>query len=420
MTESEVAAASPASTSEPTHCPYRRVSDLLQRLSPGKMRVALFVGAGCPLSIRIKADGGATAPLIPDISGLTASVRKQLEADKAINPIAEQAWDRLKTRGISNPNVEHLLSHIRTLKSLCGDGSVDGFTKEDLNNLDSAICSIIRSIVDKDHSDTKTPYHALASWIQAIPRDRPVEIFSTNYDLLLEQALEDVGVPYFDGFVGSHTAFLDHEAFEKDDLPTRWTRFWKLHGSVNWWLTGEAKVRRSRDEIKGEQLLIYPSHLKYDQSRKMPYYSMFDRLRTFFRSDQCFIITIGYSFADEHINDYIAQGLKGNPNAACFAMVYNDLADAPNAVALAKKHANLSVLACDGAIIGTVMRNWHTNEKDDGIAAYPISVSKEVDSWRTKAPKDRCKWLLGDFAAFGQFLTNQLSSREAELGGRDA
>ncbi len=32
-----------------THDPYRRITDLLQRLAPGKMRIGFFLGAGCPL-----------------------------------------------------------------------------------------------------------------------------------------------------------------------------------------------------------------------------------------------------------------------------------------------------------------------------------------------------------------------------------
>ncbi len=36
----------------------------------------------------------------------------------------------------------------------------------------------------------------------------PIELFTTNYDLLLEEALEDEEIPYFDGFVGSKKSFL--------------------------------------------------------------------------------------------------------------------------------------------------------------------------------------------------------------------
>jgi len=410
--------ASLAAPADQVHCPYRRATDLLQRLAPGKMRIGFLIGAGCPLAVRVSA-GEKTDPLIPDIAGLTKRVKEALEKDDEAKSAAQTAWQRVIQRGIPAPTIEDILSHIRTLKSLCGTGPIDGFTAASLSNLDLAICEQVRNIVTIPLPTSKTPYHVLASWIQAIPRERPVEIFTTNYDLLLEQALEEQRVPYFDGFVGSDSAFLDLESMAEDDLPSRWTRLWKIHGSINWWMTAKNKIRRSRDVVKGEQLLIYPSHLKYDESRQMPYYAMLDRLRVFLRSDQCILITCGYSFSDEHINAHIAQGLAGNPNAACFGMVFNDRGNAPKAVELARRHANLTVLATDGGVVGTVERNWHGNAKDNH-PAFPIAVGKELPDWRTSAPQDQCKWLLGDFTTFGQFLAHQLSSRDIEQGATDA
>jgi len=408
----------PADDSTITHCPYRRATDLLQRLAPGKMRIGFFIGAGCALAVQVP-DGKITKPLIPEIAGLTKQVKGILDENKELKDVAKAAWERVIGRGIPTPTVEDVLSHIRTLTSLCGKGEIDGFSKDVLVDLDRIICDQVREIVSIPLPPSNTPYHVLASWIQAIPRDKPVEIFTTNYDLLLEQALEEQRVPYFDGFVGSDSAFLDLESMAEDDLPARWARLWKIHGSINWWMTAKKKIRRSRDKVKGEQLLIYPSHLKYDQSRQMPYYAMLDRLRVFLRSDQCVLLTCGYSFGDEHINAYIAQGLSGNPNAACLGMIFNDLSNAPKAIELAKRHANLTLLATDGGVVGTVQRNWHSTVKDAN-PAYSIAVGKELAEWRTKAPATQCKWLLGDFAALGQFLANQLSSRDIEQRITDA
>ena len=409
--------ASPAPTN-PVHDPYRRAMDLLQRLAPGKMRVGFFLGAGCPLAVQIST-GGKSEPIIPEIWGLTAQVKTHLDSDATLQAVAQSAWDRVIGRGIPTPTIEDVLSHIRTLKSICGTGDIDGFSSDLLGKLDRAICEKVRGIVSKSLPTSDTPYHVLASWIQAISRDKPVEIFTTNYDLLIEQALEEQRVPYFDGFVGSDSAFLDLESMAEDDLPPRWARLWKIHGSINWWMTDKDKIRRSRDHVAGEQLLIYPSHLKYDQSRQMPYYAMLDRLRVFMRSDQCVLLTCGYSFADEHLNAYIGQGLSGNPNAACIAMIFGDLAKSPKAVQLAKRHANLTLLAADGGVIGTVERSWDSEVKATN-PAYAIAVAVSVPSERTKAPPDQCKWLLGDFAAFGQFLAQQLSSRDIEQVVSDA
>lgn len=92
----------------------------------------------------------------------------------------------MAARSISTPTVEDVLGHIGALKSICGtgeDGKIDGFSADILDKLDLAICEQIREIVSKPLPTSDTPYHVLASWIQAIPRDRPVEIFTTNYDL---------------------------------------------------------------------------------------------------------------------------------------------------------------------------------------------------------------------------------------------
>lgn len=396
-----------------THCPYRRATDLLQRLAPGKMRIGFLIGAGCPLAVQVP-DGSGTKPLIPEIAGLTKLVQAALAAgDGEIKAAAEKAWARVVDCGVPTPTVEDVLSHIRSLKNLCGSGGIDGFTDKLLTKLDEAICAQVRTVASPPLPNSDTPYHVLASWIQAIARDKPVEIFTTNYDLLLEQALEEQGAPYFDGFVGSHSAFLDLESMAMDDLPARWTRLWKIHGSINWWLTDKNKIRRSRDVVQGEQLLIYPSHLKYDQSRQMPYFAMLDRLSAFLRSDQCVLLTCGYSFGDQHINSGIAQGLAGNPKAACMAMIFNDRVNAPKAVALAKRHANLTVLAADGGVVGTVERNWDSSKKESN-AAYPLAVGMDLPTWRTAAPPEQSKWLLGDFASFGQFLAHQLASRDVE------
>ena len=378
------------------------------------MRIGFFIGAGCSLSVR-GADG---EPLIPGICGLTKQVKDYLDSDDALREVAQIAWDRVVARGIPTPTVEDVLSHIRTLKSLCGRGKIDGFSADNLDKLDRTICDQVRKIVSKPLPVTDTPYHVLASWIQAIPRERPVEIFTTNYDLSLEEALEAQLVPYFDGFVGSDSAFLDLDSMAEDDLPPRWARLWKIHGSINWWMTAKQKIRRSRDIVEGEQLLIYPSHLKYDESRQMPYYAMLDRLRVFLRSDQCVLVTCGYSFGDEHINAIVAQGLSGNPNAACLGMMFGDRNTAPKAVELAKRHANLTLLAADGGVVGTIDRIWD-NKPKEGNPAYSIAVATDLAAEGTSARVERCRWLLGDFAVLGRLLAHQLSSRDVEQRGND-
>ncbi|MEB3090030.1 hypothetical protein VJI93_08625, partial [Parvimonas sp. M20] len=96
--------------------------------------------------------------------------------------------------------LEDVLSFVRSLKSVaCGGGEVRGLKEQELIELEISICKHIIEKVRRDLPNKETPYHRFAKWISAIDRDRPVEIFTTNYDLLMEQALEELSIPYFDG-----------------------------------------------------------------------------------------------------------------------------------------------------------------------------------------------------------------------------
>ena len=205
-------------------------------------------------------------------------------------------------------------------------GTVRGSTEDDLARLDELVCKKIGEKVDVTLPDNETPYHKLVKWIKSIERKTPIEIFTTNYDLLIEQALDSLEVPYFDGFVGSSRPFFDLKAIEENLIPSHWSRLWKIHGSINWYSEknkNRTKVYRS-SEIKDEvSKLIYPSHLKYDESRKMPYIALIDQLNRFIREKSSFLILSGYSFNDEHLNGTIVNALKSNPTGMVLALMYD-------------------------------------------------------------------------------------------------
>ncbi len=166
-------------------------------------------------------------------------------------------------------NIEELLSRVRALAAVADAGPVHGLDAESLKKLDIAMSDSIATLVGVDLPEAATPHRSLAAWASSAVRSAPIELFTTNYDLLFEQALERVGVPYFDGFVGSNRPFFDAAAVDRDQLPTRWLRLWKLHGSINWRRGDDGGVYRTFAGDKESPTLIHPSHLKYDESRKM-------------------------------------------------------------------------------------------------------------------------------------------------------
>jgi SIR2-like domain len=356
------------------HDPRRHLEYLRQVLRQDKSPIGFFLSAGCGVSVRQGENS-----LIPDIAGMTTDVRSKIEStDKAANFKA-----LLETFKESNPNIEDMLSRIRGLSSVAEAGPFHGLDKGALEDLDAAISTAIAELVEVDLPSGQTPHRSLAAWAGSTARSDPVELFTTNYDLLFEQALERVGVPYFDGFVGAHRPFFDTATLDRDRLPARWVRLWKLHGSINWRQAADGVVYRSVAQDKKSPALIHPSHLKYDESRRMPYLAMIDQLRAFLRKRRALLVLCGYSFGDEHLEDVLLQELEGNPTAAAFALMYGDLEQYPRAVSLAEVRPNLTVMAEDAAVVGTRKGKW---EADDGGEATAFSV--------------------GDFAALGDLLAH--------------
>ncbi|MDQ6958140.1 MAG: hypothetical protein Q9M24_03400, partial [Mariprofundaceae bacterium] len=186
-----------------SHCPYRQSTLLQQALSPDKMRIAFLLGAGCPVSIQIP-DGEASKPLIPDIRGLTAMVGERMLESTDCKDSYQILLNRFSGGTTpSTPTIEDILSHIRALQDVVRDGNIDGLDKSMLAILDSEICKITTEVVGVDLPDFNTPYHQFAMWVGGIHRAHPIEIFTPNYDLLVEQALEAHKIPFFDGFIGS-------------------------------------------------------------------------------------------------------------------------------------------------------------------------------------------------------------------------
>jgi hypothetical protein len=228
-----------------------------------------------------------------------------------------------------------------------------------------------------------------------------IELFTTNYDLLLEEALEYYRAPFFDGFVGSRRPFFDLAAIENDQFPTRWMKLWKLHGSINW-VSSERGAARTTQETGGN-LLVYPSHLKYDESRRLPYTAMMDRLLSFLRKEHAILISLGFSFADSHISELIQSGLRANGNASVIALMHGGLDEADYAAQIALVSPQFSLIARDGQVVDTITCDW------DGS-----SVSDNPPAWSMLARPggDKVEFTGGDFQVFCSHLGQLANIRD--------
>jgi hypothetical protein len=405
------------------HDPVRQLKYLRQTLSQNKKPLGFFLAAGCPLAVDMPVD---KFPLIPDIAGLTKFVCDELKskATGKKNKFDLLLEELIKT-GNKNPNIEDILSFVRGLKHVsAGAKDVRGLTEKDLTELET---DISKKIVEKTHVELpnrETPYHKLAQWIHLIDRgNSPIECFTTNYDLLIEQAFEETGVAYFDGFVGSRQPFFDLRAIEDSLIPNHWTRLWKVHGSINWYFNNKLEIYRSTEVNAADSCIIDPSHLKYDQSRKMPYLALIDRLNSFLRQSSSVLITCGYSFNDTHLNDTIVNALKANPTAMVIALLYDKYSTKhEKAFSYAKDRFNLSTWTFDEAVIGGQQGKWKVNIPDslsDENLAEAIVVVPEIIKAIVDGEKDEINMhyqlQLGDFAKLGNFLQAMIGNEQFKI-----
>ena len=121
------------------------------------------------------------------MSQLEERVKNQLQGDDKQHLL----------RQLEGRNLEQALSRIRRVAALLdGDTELEGLTREAATNLDKVICQAIVSELSVDEANLE-PVRRLASWASRADYHWPLEVFTVNYDLLIETAFERVRLPYF-------------------------------------------------------------------------------------------------------------------------------------------------------------------------------------------------------------------------------
>jgi hypothetical protein len=154
------------------------------------------------------------------------------------------------------------------------------------------------------------------------------KLFTTNYDLILEHALDSLGVVYLDGFTGTIKRTLQTQSYHYDlyfpgetteghvSRVDRVLHLYKLHGSINWRRNDIRSIDvtihhgNPSSEAQYGDVMIYPSPLKATEIHGYPYSEMFRHFSTHINRAQSVLFAIGYAFQDEHINRLIYQALN--------------------------------------------------------------------------------------------------------------
>lgn len=329
------------------HSPQEFATALGAKLATRSRHVCALIGAGA-----------AKTCGLPDVKALETHVQKNLAEDHLA------AFNRL----LVGRNIEQVLSRLRRIAGLVtGTETVDSLTATQADALDKAVCQAIVSALDIGSADL-APMNHLAAWIARADYRYPVEIFTVNYDLLLETALEEHGVPYFDGFVGNlrarfRTDLVEASLGDQDGyVPSQFVRLWKLHGSVNWVRSEDNQIVRIGQSAKGLPAAIYPSDAKYEESRRVPFLVLQDRLRRALHQPETIVLISGFSFSDDHLNEMLFDAAMRRKRSEFAVFSFDDISE--ELAKRAERTPNMQVLGRNEAILGGVRSNWNGPEND--------------------------------------------------------
>jgi SIR2-like domain len=405
-----------------THDPRQVIEDVRNHLAAHDRRLAFLFGAGTSSAVNVAAVPFAGAkgkhePLIPGIDGLTEICRTAI-GDKDKTQAA--AWSMLVSQceqAGCPANVESILSRVQMKIDAIGEGeSLIGLDREKLCKVNSTIRGAIAKTANpsEDKIPKQTPHDDFAIWVKKVNRTTPLEIFTTNYDVLFERAFEMSRVPVFDGFVGMYRPFFFPECLDEEGLlpGSKWVRLWKIHGSICWVLekgAGGRRIIRSHPSETGE--MIFPSDRKYDESRKQPYVAYMDRLSRILNSEHALLISCGYSFSDEHINALLYGALDNRDTANIIALQFQDLKSDDRLVDAAVRRSNLTVIGPNGGVISGNWGLWHLAKPvdnkthsfmDSGFDSNALPEDEGSPAASSGDLKGRMR--LGDFNWFCRFL----------------
>ena len=357
------------------HDPLEYVRNLQQLLVSDKKRIGFLFGAGTSLVKNVDTN----EPYVPAIQKMTTDIVGGIVEEAAWKKAIEEIKSEIESEN-KTFTIETILSKLELKKQVVGNGKINDLDK---NGFDELIKEIKKQIHAKvyvqDKIDcTKLIHATFAEWIQKADRKTAVEVFTTNYDYLFEIAFEYNNLSYYDGFTGSYKPFFDGQSVDDICFMPKQTKLWKIHGSLGWHYDEKIKkvIRTNPDET---DILIYPSTLKYDQSRKQPYTALGDRLTNFIKQDDTVLIVCGYSFGDEHINERINTALSMNPLGHVYVLLYDivwkkgkkeySFTEDSTLAKMAISNSKISVFASRSAVIGGVYGKWKLKREKDFFAS---------------------------------------------------
>jgi len=296
--------------------------------------LSFLLGSGCSSLVRSGEEFGipTMAPLAKEfLNSPNPSAPTIYLTDDDVESLLSMLGINIKGKEFEN-NLERLMEVLFSAKFLLEKSSNLSFA-DCKTRIDSLISRVVQFIYNKCNTAQAEPekspvvslyqtfYRRLTFRERTLPRPW---VFTTNYDLFNEIALDRLGIPYCNGFSGSVERRFNPSSYryalaeQLDITSRRWTSvdgylyLCKLHGSINWIEDGHGlfPIREVPAASKAaSRAMIYPTPAKQNASFGSPYSDLFREFQSQIVREQSVLVLLGYSFGDEHVNNIIYQAL---------------------------------------------------------------------------------------------------------------
>ena len=291
-----------------------------------------------------------------EIKGMT--MKKLWE--EIVNKCGKESIEKLgkkinyKIDDITRVNLEEFLSHASLYLLLYHD--TDSEVKENVNKIKQIIISNCTIIMPED-----APHKEFLKRITARKlKHNRLKLFTTNYDMLFEQAANECGFTMIDGFTFTFPRVFNGNNYDYDIVIRKNSRItaqenyagkvfhlYKLHGSLDWEKDEESGQIRKCDFANNKMpVMIFPSSIKYETSYEQSFFEMMSRFQTELRMDNALLIIIGYSFGDKHINSMIFEALELN-HSLQLVIVDPYIENFEEIIKRTERSANIMLIKCD-------------------------------------------------------------------------
>lgn len=297
-------------------------------------------------------------------TGATGANMEEIEISVFKNEISTKAREAAKRAGRGEkPNIEDQIRTIneliRGLEIYLCDADEDDRLWQDLQTLKQELKrglanfanQVLKAEMKIISSGREEPSEYLMNLLLSFAsrnatRER-LNLFTVNYDRILEFGAELAGLHMIDRFVGSVSPIFRSSRLNIDihyNPPgirgePRYlegvVNFTKLHGSLDW-IESDGIVRRfalpyGADDISiysndDASLMIYPNSSKDRETVEYPYVELFRDFASAIIRPNSTVVTYGYSFGDDHINRILSDMLT-IPSTHLVIIAYDDTGD---------------------------------------------------------------------------------------------